>query len=90
MTESYLSGVLGLGGLFAGLLSNAGIGLLVLLRPELEGKRRVVAILYGWRAGGHRRHAAGWLKKTGETVQPHSLWLSKNLPSRRFSEERKV
>ena len=34
VTESYLSGVLGLGGLFAGLLSNAGIGLLVLLRTN--------------------------------------------------------
>lgn len=34
LTQSYLSGVIGVGGLFAGLLSNAGIGLLVLLRSN--------------------------------------------------------
>lgn len=34
ITESYLSGLIGLGGLFAGLLSNAGIGLLVLFRTN--------------------------------------------------------
>ena len=50
VTESYLSGVLGLGGLFAGLLSNAGIGLLVLLRTNQNWKENaaVVAILYGF------------------------------------------
>jgi len=32
LTRSYLSGIIGVGGLFAGLLSNAGIGLLVLFR----------------------------------------------------------
>ena len=50
VTESYLSGVLGLGGLFAGLLSNAGIGLLVLLRTNRNWKENaaVVAILYGF------------------------------------------
>lgn len=48
VTESYLSGVLGLGGLFAGLLSNAGIGLLVLFRTNKNWKENsiVVAILY--------------------------------------------
>ena len=50
VTESYLSGVLGLGGPFAGLLSNAGIGLLVLLRTNRNWKENaaVVAILYGF------------------------------------------
>lgn len=40
----------GLGGLFAGLLSNAGIGLLVLLRTNRNWKENaaVVAILYGF------------------------------------------
>lgn len=49
ITQSYLSGVLGLGGLFAGLLSNAGIGLLVLLRTNKNGREnlKIVAVLYG-------------------------------------------
>ncbi len=34
LTRSYLSGIIGVGGLFAGLLSNAGIGLLVLFRSN--------------------------------------------------------
>lgn len=42
ITESYLSGVLGLGGLFAGLLSNAGIGLLVLFRTNRNRKENIV------------------------------------------------
>lgn len=42
ITESYLSGVLGLGGLFAGLLSNAGIGLLVLFRTNRNRKENFV------------------------------------------------
>lgn len=48
ITESYLSGVLGLGGLFAGLLSNAGIGLLVLLRTNKNRRENaiIVAALY--------------------------------------------
>lgn len=48
ITESYLSGVLGLGGLFAGLLSNAGIGLLVLLRTNKNHRENlaVIGILY--------------------------------------------
>lgn len=48
ITESYLSGVLGLGGLFAGLLSNAGIGLLVLLRTNKNRHENaiIVAALY--------------------------------------------
>ena len=47
-TESYLAGVLGLGGLFAGLLSNAGIGLLVLFRTNKNPKENlvIVATLY--------------------------------------------
>lgn len=48
ITESYLSGVIGLGGLFAGLLSNAGIGLLVLFRTNNRMKENlvVVAVLF--------------------------------------------
>ena len=48
ITESYLSGVLGLGGLFAGLLSNAGIGLLVLFRNNRNMKENltITAFLY--------------------------------------------
>ena len=49
ITESYLSGVLGPGCLFAGLLSNAGIGLLVLLRTNKNQKENiaVIGVLYG-------------------------------------------
>lgn len=48
LTESYLAGVLGLGGLFAGLLSNAGIGLLVLFRTNknLRENLTITAALY--------------------------------------------
>ena len=44
ITQSYLSGVLGIGCLFAGLLSNAGIGLLVLLRSNKNHKENAVII----------------------------------------------
>lgn len=44
ITQSYLSGVLGIGGLFAGLLSNAGIGLLVLLRTNKNHKENAIII----------------------------------------------
>ena len=49
LTRSFLSGVIGLGGLFAGLLSNAGIGLLVLLRTNKNAKENalIIATLYG-------------------------------------------
>ena len=49
ITESYLSGLIGLGGLFAGLLSNAGIGLLVLFRTNKNLKENLVitSTLYG-------------------------------------------
>lgn len=49
LTQSYLSGVLGLGAMFAGLLSNAGIGLLVLLRTNKNSRENltIVALLYG-------------------------------------------
>lgn len=49
ITESYLSGLIGLGGLFAGLLSNAGIGLLVLFRTNKNLKENLVitSMLYG-------------------------------------------
>ena len=49
ITESYLSGLIGLGGLFARLLSNAGIGLLVLFRTNKNLKENLVitSTLYG-------------------------------------------
>ena len=48
ITEAYLSGIIGLGGLFAGLLSNAGIGLLVLLRTNKDRRENltVIALLF--------------------------------------------
>lgn len=48
ITQSYLNGLIGLGGLFAGLLSNAGIGLLVLLRTNKNHKENlsIVTVLY--------------------------------------------
>lgn len=42
LTRSYLSGVIGIGGLFAGLLSNAGIGLLVLLRSNKSHRENLI------------------------------------------------
>lgn len=49
ITQSYLSGVFGIGCLFAGLLANAGIGLLVLLRSNKNHKENaiIIATLYG-------------------------------------------
>ena len=49
ITQTYLNGIIGLGGLFAGLLSNAGIGLLVLFRSnaDLRENLRIVAVLFG-------------------------------------------
>lgn len=48
ITQSYLTGIISLGGLFAGLLSNAGIGLLVLVRTNRSTKENlaVIGILY--------------------------------------------
>lgn len=48
ITEAYLFQFIGLGGLFAGLLSNAGIGLLVLFRTNRSIKENlmVVALLF--------------------------------------------
>ena len=64
ITQSYLGGVLGLGGLFAGLLSNAGIGLLVLLRSNKRLKENlvIIATLYGFSvlAGSAVGLIAGW------------------------------
>ncbi len=45
ITESYLSGVLGLGGMFAGLLANAGIGLIVLFRTNTRLKENMTILL---------------------------------------------
>lgn len=49
ITEAYLNGVISLGGLFAGLLSNGGIGLLVLFRANKNLKENfvVVGFLFG-------------------------------------------
>ena len=44
ITEAYLSGIVGLGGLFAGLLSNAGIGLLVLFRSNANMKENITIV----------------------------------------------
>ena len=48
ITQGFLSGIIGLGGLFAGLLSNAGIGLLVLFRTNKNMKENlaIVGILF--------------------------------------------
>lgn len=45
ITESYLAGVISLGSLFAGLLSNAGIGLLVLFRTNRNWKENGLILL---------------------------------------------
>lgn len=48
ITQAYLNGIVGLGGLFAGLLSNAGIGMLVLFRNNAQMRENfaVVGISY--------------------------------------------
>ena len=48
LTRAFLSGIIGLGGLFAGLLANAGIGLLVLFRTnrDLRENLCIVGICY--------------------------------------------
>lgn len=46
ITRSYLSGIIGIGGLFAGLLSNAGMGLLVLLKDNKNTKENLIIIGY--------------------------------------------
>ena len=48
LTQAYLNGIIRLGGLFAGLLSNAGIGMLVLFRSNRNMRENftVVAISY--------------------------------------------
>lgn len=42
LTRTYLSGIIGVGGLFAGLLSNAGIGLLVLFRNNKNRRENLI------------------------------------------------
>ncbi len=55
ITEAYLNGIITLGGLFAGLLSNAGIGLLVLIRTNRNPRENaaIIAIMFAlsWAAG---------------------------------------
>ena len=48
LTRAFLSGIIGLGGLFAGLLANAGIGLLVLFRTnrDLRENLCIIGICY--------------------------------------------
>ena len=48
LTQAYISGIIGVGGLFAGLLSNAGIGMLVLFRSNRNMRENftVVCISY--------------------------------------------
>jgi len=48
LTQAFLSGIIGLGGLFAGLLANAGIGMLVLFRSNRDMRENfaVVGISY--------------------------------------------
>ena len=49
LTQLYLQSVIPVGCLFAGLLANAGIGLLVLLRNNKRPKENavIIAVLYG-------------------------------------------
>ncbi len=49
LTQFYLEGVLSIGCLFSGLLANAGIGLLVLVRNNKNPKENlaIIAVLYG-------------------------------------------
>ena len=56
LTRAFLSGIIGLGGLFAGLLANAGIGMLVLFRSNRNMRENlaVVAIAYTL---SNQRHA---------------------------------
>ena len=44
LTQAYLSGIVGLGGLFAGLLSNAGIGMLVLFRTNRDLRENLTVV----------------------------------------------
>ena len=44
LTQAYLSGIVGLGGLFAGLLSNAGIGMLVLFRTNRDQRENLTVV----------------------------------------------
>jgi len=45
ITEAYLAGIIGIGGLFAGLLSNAGIGLLVLFRTNSNMRENITIVV---------------------------------------------
>ena len=44
ITEAYLSGIISIGGLFSGLLSNAGIGMLVLFRTNSNMKENITIV----------------------------------------------
>ena len=49
ITELYLAGMIGAGAMMAGLLVNAGVGILVLLRLNRNWKQdsRIIGMLYG-------------------------------------------
>ena len=44
LTQAFLAGIIGLGGLFAGLLSNAGIGMLVLFRTNRNMRENLAVV----------------------------------------------
>ena len=44
LTQAFLSGIIGLGGLFAGLLANAGIGMLVLFRTNRNMRENLIIV----------------------------------------------
>lgn len=45
LTRAYMQGIISVGGLFSGLLSNAGIGLLVLLRSNKNSRENVIIMI---------------------------------------------
>ncbi len=48
LTQAFLSGIIGLGGLFAGLLSNAGIGMLVLFRTNRNLRENLTIVFISY------------------------------------------
>ena len=45
ITQAWISGIIGTGGLFAGLLSNAGMGLIVLFRTNRNMRENFMIVL---------------------------------------------
>ena len=48
LTQAFLSGFIGLGGLFAGLLANAGIGMLVLFRTNRDLRENLMVVVISY------------------------------------------